>query len=200
MKNNIIYLLSSIIIVLSFFLYFEVQEEYNTVVSEDSTSTTEIDSIPPPDTVYAEPLDIPDPDTVYIDTTNVNIDSTEQLDNNLYFRDYTTSYTDTLLDATIETTVQGFLINQELSYTPNYPIQINTTVTNRVVREITRTPKPKPHISVGLDVGSNKDSFTLAKPSIWYYKPNGNAFGVGYDIVHRAPTIGIRYNLRNIFK
>ena len=194
MKNKIIYLLVAIITALSIWLYFEVQQTYDVVITEDSTRITFVDSIPPPDTVYTEHLSISDPDTVYMDST-IEKDNTYS-----YFRDYTTTYTDTLVDATVETTVQGFLVTQQFSYTPKYPMQINTTIRNRVTREIIRIPKPKPYVSVGLDVGGNRNGFTLAEPSIWYHKPNGNAFGVGYDITHRAPTLGIRYNLKNIFR
>lgn len=194
MKNKLILILVSIIVAQAIWLAIEIPDDYETKVNIDSTVTTVIDSIPPPDTVYVDTLEIPVPTSIEV------TDSTEEDNKYSYLRNYTTTHTDTLLDATIRSTVQGFLISQTLEYTPNYPLQINTRIENRIVKEIIRTPKPKPYVSVGLDVGGNRNGFTLAQPSVWYTKPNGNSFGVGYDIIDKAPTIGIRYNLRNLFK
>lgn len=199
-KDYIIGILFSLLVVSTIWLSFEIQERptRTTNVSIDSTSqTTSVDTTFAPDTsITLEPEEIPEPDTVYKDTSSAK----ESEDNSEYtkLRSYTTTVSDSLINANITTVVRGYLVDQNISYTPQYPLKIrvktNTTVTKTITK--VRNPVGYPHIQAVGYSNLNTRHGTLFMLG-WTFS-NGNSVSFGYDPINNTYSVGMKYNLKNL--
>jgi hypothetical protein len=206
-KDYIIFGLSLALTVCVLWLYFEIKTPDFTETREiDSTKTTTVDTVRPPDTSRTLETDVESPDTVYTDTLIITKrdtfrvqDSTEENFQYTQIRDYRTTVSDTLLTGVIKTTVQGYLINQNFTYTPEYPIEIKVNTETRITETITKTEKLKPHpylIVGGLSV-EGKLGYEIGGG--WQFS-NGNSIEASYSPTFNGGRIGVQYNLQNLFR
>jgi len=208
-KDYIIGILFSLVVALGLWLSVEIGPNKTTTVKEtvDSTKTVERDSTAAPDTSRSVEADSARIDTVYDDTTMVTevdtfITKPDSQENSEYtkIRKYETSISDSLISGTIQTTVQGYLIDQNLTYTPEYPLQITVNTRTVVNRRVTKTIQPKGYPSVGVYPVTDLKTLKGIKVSGSWTFSNGNEVGYMYNPVMKTHTVGLSYNLRNLFK
>lgn len=199
-KDYIIAGLFTISVALGLWLSYEVRKD-KTVINRtvDSTVTVERDTTFPKDTIRVIKTKTPEPDTVY------KIKESEKEDRSTDFkldltRRYTTTVNDSLIEGKIKTKVRGVLLNQKLRYKPKFPIEIRVDTKTRVTETITKTRKPVgyPHLQT-IGYSNLKDRHGILIMPGWTLS-NGNSISVGYDPVNRTYGVGVKYNLRNIFK
>ncbi len=202
-KDYVILILFTIVVAQGIWLSVEIKSpEYREEIKRDSTTTVQIDSIPPPDTVRVIEPEVQEPDTVIDSVVVTNIDNFRtEPDNELSkFRRYTTSVTDSLLTGTIKTTVQGYLVSQNFHYTPEYPIVVNVNTNTTVTETVTRTLKPKGYPSFGVRTATDFQSIRgIEVTGSWTFQ-NGNRITYGYNPALKYHSVGISYNLRNLFR
>lgn len=202
-KDYIIAVLFSLVVGLGIWLSFEIQpREYSETTEVDSSTSVSRDTIDTPDTTRTIEIPvIPNPDTVYEDTTIVTETDTFVTDDSdlSLIRNYQTTVTDSLISGTITTTVQGRLIDQSLSYTPNFPLEIRVNQTTRITRRVTKTLEPKPYPSIGLRGATDLKTLRGFEVTGSWNMTNGNRFTYGYNPVLKTHSIGFSYNLRNFF-
>jgi hypothetical protein len=190
-----------IISILIIWLSIEIQprETKTTSVSIDSSQTVTIDTTFAPDTSRTlKPNSIPEPDTVFVDSSTA--DESEENSEYTKLRSYTTTVSDSLIDAKINTVVRGYLVDQNLMYTPQYPLKIRVNTETVVTKTVTETIQPKSYPSVGI-MGST-DFKTLRGFTITgsWTMANGNKIMYGYNPIIKTHTIGISYNIKNFFR
>jgi len=189
-------------------LAYEIKDKRTTVTSKTVDSTTTVTK----DTTFKKKKErTVKPDTVKLtktvkdtvvktekDTFTTKPDSQE---NSEYtkIREYETSISDSLITGTIKTTVQGYLIKQNLTYSPIVPtVTINTKT--RVVERITKTRNRSGYPSVGLYTETDLRGIRgLTITGSWTFS-SGHRITYGYDPVLKTHTVGFSYNLRNLFK
>ena len=171
-KDWAIVLLGSALLVTGLWLRYEINNtKIKTKTVTETKVETRVDTVHAPDTSRTLEPEIPEPDTVYEDTTNEHSE--------LKLRSYTTSVSDSLIDAKINTVVRGYLVDQNLTYTPQYPLKIrintNTTVTERITKtvhtriRISEPPKSGQTFTIMLKwaLGSSgKPSFIILSASV----------------------------------
>lgn len=193
MKNVVIAILSLLLTATIIWLAIEIRNpEYKIKTKVDTTKIVERDTVFTDTTIRRYNLTVPPP---------IEEDSSE--DSNFIERTYKTSISDSLIDGTVTTVVKGFMVDQQFSYRPTFrPLRVTTNVNTTVTKDITKTVAPKPFPSVGLDIGMNNQGLKELEPSIWWTTKRHNSYGLGYKFTPEGnyPTIGIRYNLRNLFK
>jgi len=203
LKDYVILILLTIAIAQGIWLSVEIKSpEYKEEIEKDSTTTVQIDSIPPPDTVRVVEGEVEEPDTIIDSVVVTNTDTFRtKPDNELSkLRRYTTSITDSLLTGSIKTTVQGYLISQNFRYTPEYPIVVNVNTNTRVTETVTRTLKPKGYPSFGVRTATDFQSIRgIEVTGSWTFQ-NGNRITYGYKPALKYHSVGLSYNLRNLFK
>lgn len=204
MKNYIIGILSILLTASVIWLAVEIrQPTYTTETSVDSTTTVKRDTIPPPDTVRVVDVRVEEPDSIIPDTViKTETDTFRSQPDNKYsqFRRYNTTVTDSLLTGTIKTTVQGFLVTQNFSYSPQYPLQINVNTETRVTERVVRTVQPKAYPSIGVSTATDFKTLNGFEITGSWTTQKGNRFTYGYNPVFKQHSIGFSYNLRNLFK
>ena len=122
-------------------------------------------------------------DTVWINDTTAH-------------RLYTNHFNDSLIEATLETEVDGVLIRNKLSYIPLFPKYINRI--DSVFRDIyipNGYPPPSSFIYGGLFVNGSKASFGFG-PNIGYYYKSGLMFQYGYNLLNKDHTISISKRIK----
>jgi len=197
-KDYIIGILFSLVVGLGLWLSVEIGPNKTTTKEVvDSTTTVNRDTTMLDTTVVLD-LDIPNPDTVYRDSSSASPE--EKNSEYTKLRSYNTSISDSLIKGTIETTVRGYLIDQNLTYSPQYPLQIRVNTRTVVNRTITKTIQPKGYPSVGVYPMTDLETLRGIKVSGSWTFSNGNRIGYMYNPVMKTHTVGLSYNLRNIFK
>lgn len=176
MKDLIILLLSAATIIL-FYLYSSHTTEYKTTIERDTTKVVEYDTLVVRDTIHSTTEIVQPPDTVYI--------------NNNQYRLYTTRFSKNGVSGTIYSTIDGNLIEQEVSV--NYSSSIPITHTSTTIRE-TITTYPS-YYSIGLQLGGNTEEIGILSPTISYTWSNQNTISIGYNIPSKYPIIGFSYSL-----
>lgn len=205
-KNRIIGVLSALVIFLSIWLAIEIPENYETTKTTTTDSSTTVDTTQFKQKIKKlqakiDSVEEVKPDTVTETTVAVKKDTIEIRDCEFLksFRNYTTSVSDTLIEGTIRTTVQGRLISQNLSYKPLFPKIITVTNTIKETQTITKRPEPKPFFTLGGSVitDGEKTGFEI---SPGYTFSNRNSIEYGYSFPTGSHRIELRANLRNIFR
>lgn len=208
-KDYIIGILFSLVVGLGLWLSYEVQpRESTTTINVDSSTVTTRDTTEAPDTSRTvDPDSIPEPDTTYLDTliiTKVDTFKTkpDSQENSEYtkIRDYETTVSDSLISGVIKTTVQGYLVDQNLTYTPEYPLQVRVNTRTTVTKTVTKTLKPKGYPSIGVEASTNLKTLTGKRITGSWTFSNGNRITYGFDPVLKTHSLSISYNLRNLFR
>lgn len=176
MKDLIILILSIATIIL-FYLYSSHTTEYKTTIQRDTTKVVEYDTLVVKDTINTTTEIVQPPDTVYI--------------NNNPYRLYTTSFSKKGVSGTIYSTIDGDLIEQEVSV--NYSSSIPITRTFKNIRETIKTYPS--YYSIGLQLGGNTQELGILSPTVSYTWSNQNTISLGYNIPSKYPIIGFSYSL-----
>lgn len=114
---------------------------------KDSTITITRDTIIPKDTLIKHYIKIPFYDTIK-----------DYNDSSKYLKRYTSKISDTLIDGTLITIVDGVLISNNFEYTPKFPLIIKETTTLEV-KVPYKVPYQKNALWLGAEVGGNKNTF-----------------------------------------
>lgn len=191
-KDYIIGILFSLVVGLGLWLSYEIKSrDVKTVTKTDSTTVVERDTIHSRDTVRViGDIEIPPPDTVY----------REKEDDELLTRTYNTTISDSLISGSIETTVRGYLVDQNFQYTPEYPLQIRVNTNTVVNRTVTRTIQPKGYPTVGLTPVTDLETLRGIEVNGGWTLQNGNSIEYEYNPVMKTHGLELSYNLRNLFK
>ena len=183
MKNNVTYILFVVVVLLLLYIVNTPLREVEEVVTRDTVKT--VDTLIVRDT-FTVTVDPPPPDTVYaVEDTVGAVGMCKDI------REYTTSFSDSLLEGSIKSTVQGKLLNQEISYTPLFPLRITNTQT---ITETIRMRSKRYKFLVGTSV-----TLHSVAPTIGLQAPQGHIFTVGYGI-YGSPHVSIQYNVSQLWR
>ncbi len=160
-----------------------------TTVQTDTIYKTRIDTVKFVETVeriveveIVKPVKVELPDDVW-DEFNIN--------------EYNNPYSDSLIDGTIYTRVDGKLLDQNLSYTPKFPqyiIKIDTVMVNTVSSTV-KTLKPPFTLDLGAEIGGNRDMFNFS-PKIGFTSKSGFSYSYRYGILNKTHNVGIMYKIK----
>tara|TARA_R100000152_G_C6774965_1_gene203054 strand:- start:1345 stop:1935 length:591 start_codon:yes stop_codon:yes gene_type:complete len=160
-----------------------------TTVHTDTLHVTHIDTIPFIDTIIRTvTVKINEPVKVVIE---------DDVWDELNIQEYTNTYTDSLLDGTIWTRVDGELLDQKLTYTPKFPkyiFQVDTVIIDTKQTTL-QTIAPKFSLNIGAEVGGKKDEFNFS-PMIGFSSKNGISYSYRYGILNKTHNIGVMYNFK----
>lgn len=135
----------------------------------------------PPETTKVKVTVPAEPETVYTAPDGTKV------------KQYTSTYTDSLITAEWTTGLTGSLRYQDFEYSLHHRPVIKRTVTKYQTQYRTTTKtitkQPNPYLSVGLEVGGNQRLF-MASPSISWTTSKGNRYWLKYGIMHDAVLIG----------
>jgi len=202
MKNYIILGLSILLTVSLIWLSYEIRSPETSVEKiVDTTKVVERDTIHAADTTRTIDPPTPDPDTVFSDTLIKTETDTFRTGDNKYaqFRVYNTEVSDSLITGNIKTTVKGFLVTQNFSYTPQYPLQINVNTKTRITERVTRTIKPGGYPSLGLRTSADFKTLNGIDVVGSWTTSNRNRFSISYNPTTKSWGIGVNYNLKRLF-
>lgn len=208
-KDYIIGILFSLVVGLGLWLSIEIRstQEVNKTVTTDSSTSVTRDTTQAPDTTRKIKADSIRVDTVFKDTlieteTDTFKTKPDSQENSEFtkIRNYETTVSDSLIEGTIKTTVQGYLVDQNFEYTPQYPLQVTVTKNTTIKRTVTKRLQPKPYPSIGLEGSTDFKTLRGFRVTGSWTLSNGNRFKYGYNPVLKTHTIGFSYNLRNIFR
>ena len=157
-----------------------------TTTERDTTVTTDTLIVRDTFTVKADPLP---PDTVYKAPPEDTLGAARLCKQ---IREYTTPFSDSLLEGSIHTRVQGKLLEQSIDYTPLFPLQITTT---QRITQATRISNNKYKFLVG--VGVSKD---FIAPTLGLQAPHGHIVSLGYNSLQDSPYVALHYNLNRLFQ
>ena len=101
---------------------------------------------------------------------------------------YTTSFSDSLLEAVVTSKVKGQLLSTNFEYLPLYPKYITRvdTFKQSVINEI---EKPRRRIYGGAIFGANSTNFSL-QPTLLIQGKKKLCFTVGYDLLNKTYHVG----------
>lgn len=159
--KNLPYVIILILGVLLFYCYAQEPETVIETVTEIRT-VTKIDTVYIEKTVYVD-LPVPPPDTVYI--------------NDEPALKYTSQYSDSLINATIQTWAKGEIIKQDFEYTPLFPkyiTRIDSIFVDKTTT-ITRTRYPS-GLFIGAETSVVAQQFDFSPKIQWVRRD----FAVGY--------------------
>lgn len=147
-----------------------------------------LESLPPETTRVEVPIPT-EPDTVYTESDGTSV------------KEYTSMHTDSVITATWTTGLTGTLKYQDFSYTLHHRPVVRETKTKYVTkyrtttRTIEKTLEPNPYLSLGLEVGGNRDLF-LAAPTVSWTTSQGNRYHFKYDVINEAYMVGFSVPVR----
>lgn len=174
------------------------QDVKTTVTEETTIDSTTVDSLTkrityleslPPETTKVE-VPIPTlPDTVYKDSSGADV------------KEYTSTHTDSVITAEWTIGITGDFKYQDFEYSLHHRPVVRETKTKYVTkyqtttRTIEKTLQPNPYLSVGLEVGGNKDLF-MASPTVSWTTSKGNSYHFKYDVINEAYMVGFKVPIR----
>ena len=182
------------IVIAGLLLYILFLQECGSNINNGSTiesevTTIQIDTVKFVETIeriveveILKPVKIEVPDDVW-DELNIN--------------EYNNPYSDSLIDGTIYTRVNGALLEQSLSYVPKFPqyiLKIDTVIVNTIANTV-QTLKPPFTLDVGAEVGGNTDMFNIS-PKVGFTSKNGFSYSYRYGILDKTHNVGIMYKLK----
>ena len=158
------------------------------------------------DSTHTEIKYLPGKDSTYVDTFYISntikpaSGKVEKIDSSRY--EYTNTYIDTLVEATVVTVTEGKLLSQTLSYTIDVPKEITERVDTIVVNEkIYYTPKLFHKFYGGVEVQGNA-MFLQYGLNFSYQAPKNNIiYEVGYNfngVMGNNISMGIKVPLFKI--
>ena len=160
-----------------------------TTVHTDTVKVTHIDTLQFIDTIQRiVTVRIEEPVKVIVED-----DVWDELDIN----EYNNEFTDSLIDGTIYTKVDGKMLDQNFNYIPKFPkyiFQIDTVVVNTVSSTV-QTLKPQFTIDMGIEVGGSAEMFNFS-PKIGFTSKNGFSYSYRYGVLNKTHNVGIMYKLK----
>ena len=94
----------------------------------------------------------------------VKVEIEDDVWDELNINEYNNPYSDSLIDGTIYTKVNGLLLDQKLNYTPKFPqyiLKIDTIMVSTIATTV-QTLKPPFTLDVGAEVGGNPEMFNIS--------------------------------------
>ena len=127
----------------------------------------------------------------------VKVEIEDDVWDELNINEYNNPYSDSLIDGTIYTKVNGLLLDQKLNYTPKFPqyiLKIDTIMVSTIATTV-QTLKPPFTLDVGAEVGGNPEMFNIS-PKVGFTSRNGFSYSYRYGILDKTHNIGIMYKLK----
>lgn len=159
-----------------------------TTIESDTSRVTYVDTITFVDTVVR---------TVIVKVNKpVRVTVVDTLTNDSIVRDYENDFSDSLLDGSVWTQVNGTLIDQKINYIakfPQYIIQTDTVIIN--TRQTTTKLNDGFSLNLGIEVGGNEEKFNFS-PLIGFSTKNRNSYSYRYGVLDKTHSVGIMYNIK----
>ena len=127
----------------------------------------------------------------------VKVEIEDDVWDELNINEYNNPYSDSLIDGTIYTKVNGLLLDQKLNYTPKFPLyilKIDTIMVSTIATTV-QTLKPPFTLDVGAEVGGNPEMFNIS-PKVGFTSRNGFSYSYRYGILDKTHNVGIMYKLK----
>ena len=127
----------------------------------------------------------------------VKVEIADDVWDELNINEYNNPYSDSLIDGTIYTRVNGLLLDQKLNYIPKFPqyiLKIDTIMVSTIATTV-QTLKPPFTLDVGAEVGGNTDMFNIS-PKVGFTSKNGFSYSYRYGILDKTHNVGIMYKLK----
>jgi hypothetical protein len=113
---------------------------------------------------------------------------------------YSTPVEDSLLTATITSTVKGELLNTSFNYKPKFPKYITRVDTLRIEDSTTVTITKNPwSLYFGGVAGGNANTFEVV-PTVLLKTPKSLQLSFGYGIINKTYNVGMYAKIPNPFK
>ena len=160
-----------------------------TTVHSDTLRVTHVDTLQFVDTIQRiVTVKIEEPVRVIIED-----DVWDELDIN----EYTNPFSDSLVDGSIWTKVDGTMLDQKFDYTPKFPkyiFQVDTVIVNTSINTV-QTVSSKLSLNIGAEAGGGLETFNFS-PKIGFNTNNGFSYSYRYGIIDKTHNIGIMYNFK----
>ena len=190
------------IVIAGLLLYILFLQECGTGNNNGSVIESEVTTIQT-DTIYKTKID-----TVrFVETVEriveveivkpVKVEIEDDVWDELNINEYNNPYSDSLIDGTIYTRVNGALLEQSLSYIPKFPqyiLQIDTVIVNTMATTV-QTLKPPFTLDVGAEIGGNREMFNFS-PKVGFTSKNGFSYSYRYGVLDKTHSVGIMYKLK----
>lgn len=190
------------IVIAGLILYILFLQECGTGNNSGSVIESEVTTIQT-DTIYKTRIDT----VKFVETVEriveieilkpVKVEIEDDVWDELNINEYNNPYSDSLIDGTIYTKVNGALLEQSLNYIPKFPqyiLKIDTVIVNTMATKV-QTLKPPFTLDVGAEVGGNTEMFNIS-PKIGFTSKKGFSYSYRYGILDKTHNVGIMYKLK----